>query len=145
MGLGYSIDRYRHPEKYPNIEAGPTFDPLYGFPEGRKTKTSPYTPEEMARLSIPLDHRDYCAHYYRAIMLCYAEYQPRAYRYCNPEKHAYHECLKEDRLDVIKEHERERRLRLRRIRKDEKENREKRMVELNDRLALENEHQSNDI
>ncbi|CAF1663152.1 unnamed protein product, partial [Didymodactylos carnosus] len=38
MGLGYSIDRYRHPEKYPNIEAGPTFDPLYGFAEGRKVK-----------------------------------------------------------------------------------------------------------
>ena len=32
---------------------------------------APYTEEEMQILNIPLDKRDYCAHYFRAIMICY--------------------------------------------------------------------------
>ncbi|CAF3356793.1 unnamed protein product [Rotaria sp. Silwood1] len=41
MGLNISgtIDRARHPEQYPDKAKGPTFDPMYGFPDGRKPKT----------------------------------------------------------------------------------------------------------
>ncbi|CAM4775542.1 unnamed protein product [Rotaria magnacalcarata] len=40
MGLNISgtIDRARHPERYPDKSKGPTFDPMYGFADGRKPK-----------------------------------------------------------------------------------------------------------
>lgn len=55
INISGSIDRARHPERYPDRNIGPTFDPvrssclfieslltlsfqLYGFPDGRKVK-----------------------------------------------------------------------------------------------------------
>ncbi|CAF0935550.1 unnamed protein product [Rotaria sordida] len=104
MGLNISgtIDRARHPEQYPDKAKGPTFDPMYGFPDGRKLKTAPYTDEEMQILNIPHDKRDYCAHYFRA-----------------PERHAWEKCETNNKLDDAKEYERELCLRQRRLRKEE--------------------------
>jgi len=53
---------------------------------------APYTEEEMQILNIPLDKRDYCAHYFRAIMLCTQQYWPSQYGYCEPERHAWEQC-----------------------------------------------------
>jgi hypothetical protein len=53
---------------------------------------APYTQEEMQILNIPLDKRDYCAHYFRAIMLCTQQYWPSQYGYCEPERHAWEQC-----------------------------------------------------
>jgi hypothetical protein len=52
----------------------------------------PYTQEEMQILNIPLDKRDYCAHYFRALMLCSQQYWPSHYGYCEPERHAWEQC-----------------------------------------------------
>jgi hypothetical protein len=52
----------------------------------------PYTQEEMQILNIPLDKRDYCAHYFRAIMICTQQYWPSQYAYCEPERHAWEQC-----------------------------------------------------
>lgn len=82
---------------------------MYGFPDGRKPKgnihqlnhsvltidlilVAPYTEEEMQMLNIPLDKRDYCAHYFRAIMICTQQYWPSQYGYCEPERHAWEQC-----------------------------------------------------
>ena len=46
----------------------------------------------MQILNIPIDKRDYCAHYFRAIMLCTQQYWPSAYGYCEPERHAWEQC-----------------------------------------------------
>ncbi|CAF0787314.1 unnamed protein product [Adineta ricciae] len=126
MGINFSgsVDRARHPEQYPDRSKGPTFDPLYGFPDGRKPKVAPYTQEEMQTLNIPLDKRDYCAHYFRAIMLCTQQYWPAQYGYCEPERHAWEQCEYKSKLDDAKEYERELRLRRRRLRKEEKASRE---------------------
>jgi hypothetical protein len=46
----------------------------------------------MQILNIPLDKRDYCAHYFRSIMLCTQQYWPSQYGYCEPERHAWEQC-----------------------------------------------------
>lgn len=46
----------------------------------------------MQILNIPVDKRDYCAHYFRAIMICTQQYWPAQYGYCEPERHAWEEC-----------------------------------------------------
>lgn len=53
---------------------------------------APYTEEEMQMLNIPIDKRDYCAHYFRAIMICTQQYWPSQYGYCEPERHAWEQC-----------------------------------------------------
>ncbi|CAF0849096.1 unnamed protein product [Rotaria sp. Silwood1] len=122
MGLNLSgtIDRARHPERYPDKAKGPTFDPMYGFPDGRKPKVAPYTQEEMQILNIPPDKRDYCAHYFRAVMLCTQQYWPSQYAYCEPERHAWEQCEIKNKIDDAKEYERELRLLRRRLRQEEK-------------------------
>ena len=88
-------------------------------------------------LNIPLDKRDYCAHYFRAIMICTQQYWPSQYGYCEPERHAWEQCeiAKQNflleyskfelffstcsKVDAAKEYERELRLRRRRLRKEE--------------------------
>ncbi|CAF2890147.1 unnamed protein product [Rotaria sp. Silwood2] len=80
---------------------------------------APYTEEEMQILNIPHDKRDYCAHYFRAVMLCTQQYWPSQYAYCEPERHAWEKCEINNKLDDAKEYERELRLRRRRLRKEE--------------------------
>ncbi len=46
----------------------------------------------MQILNIPLDKRDYCAHYFRAIMICTQQYWPSQYAYCESERHAWEQC-----------------------------------------------------
>ncbi|CAM4775545.1 unnamed protein product [Rotaria magnacalcarata] len=80
---------------------------------------APYTEEEMQTLNIPLEKRDYCAHYFRAVMLCTQQYWPSQYAYCEPERHAWDQCEIKNKIDDAKEYERELRLRRRRLRKEE--------------------------
>jgi hypothetical protein len=92
----------------------------------------------MQILNIPLEKRDYCAHYFRAIMLCNQQYWPAQYNYCGLERHAWEQCeykrytvnsnpssfvsviVSSSKLDDAKEYERELRLRRRRVRIEEK-------------------------
>lgn len=67
--------------------------------------------------------RDYCAHLYMDLRLCFKKNFPFHYR-CRNEKHAFMECEFEDQLIRIKEWERERRLNEREKRKKLKEMRD---------------------
>ncbi|XP_071487641.1 NADH dehydrogenase [ubiquinone] 1 beta subcomplex subunit 7-like [Diadema antillarum] len=98
-----------HPDTAPDLENIPTFDPLYGYPDGRPEREMVATQEEMNQARVPLDKRDYCAHLYIALMKCKNENFPNALK-CNHVKHAYNHCEYEDFVLRMKEYERERRL-----------------------------------
>ncbi|XP_031826850.1 NADH dehydrogenase (ubiquinone) B18 subunit [Nomia melanderi] len=103
---------------YPEGDVVPSFDPMLGFPNGRKEREMPLTLQEMRAARIPLRFRDYCAHKYLELEACKRQNIPLPY-YCRHERHAYDVCLTEDYMLRTKEYERERRLR-RRQRKQEK-------------------------
>lgn len=75
----------------PNCQAEPTFDPLYGFSEGRKERVMLATQEEMESAGLPLEKRDYCAHLALQHRACRHKEFPFVYR-CAHEKHAYLNC-----------------------------------------------------
>ncbi|XP_071545254.1 NADH dehydrogenase [ubiquinone] 1 beta subcomplex subunit 7 [Panulirus ornatus] len=97
------------PAVQPDFTKGPTFDPLYGFPEGRKERQMLATPEEMESAQLPLKSRDYCAHLAIQSRACRQRVWPLVYK-CGHEKHAYLNCQYEDYVMRMKEYERERRL-----------------------------------
>merc|ERR1711915_104195 len=97
------------PPVYVDYTKEPTFDPLYGFPEGRKERVMLATPEEMESNRIPLDKRDYCAHKAIAHLACRDKNFPFVNK-CAHEKHDYLNCQYDDYVLRMKEHERERRL-----------------------------------
>ncbi|XP_063598824.1 NADH dehydrogenase [ubiquinone] 1 beta subcomplex subunit 7-like [Penaeus indicus] len=93
----------------PDYKAEPTFDPLYGFPSGRKERVMVATQEEMESAKLPLKNRDYCAHKAIAYQACRQKVWPFVYQ-CAHEKHDYLNCQYDDYVLRMKEHERERRL-----------------------------------
>lgn len=60
--LTVSVDDYVNPETGPRTDRPVTFDPLHGFPKGRKKREMKSSWEEMNRWQLPIEHRDYCAH-----------------------------------------------------------------------------------
>ncbi|KAL1505378.1 hypothetical protein ABEB36_004961 [Hypothenemus hampei] len=107
------INRYLHPEITPSPDEHPTFDPLLGFPEGRKERVMLATKEEMVSCKIPLVNRDYCAHKLIEYLGCRKDNFPFVVK-CAHEKHAYLNCRYDDFVTRMKEYERERRLRVKR-------------------------------
>ncbi|XP_071453457.1 NADH dehydrogenase [ubiquinone] 1 beta subcomplex subunit 7 [Hetaerina americana] len=97
------------PEGTPTPLKESAFDPLYGFPNGRKERVMIATEEEMDSAKLPLDSRDYCAHLLLKYQSCRADVWPFAYK-CAHEKHEYLTCEYEDYVIRMKEYERERRL-----------------------------------
>ncbi|XP_068205823.1 NADH dehydrogenase [ubiquinone] 1 beta subcomplex subunit 7 isoform X1 [Palaemon carinicauda] len=97
------------PATIPDYTKEPTFDPLYGFGEGRKERVMIATKEEMDSAKIPLENRDYCAHILIKHMACRDKVWPLTYK-CAHEKHEYLNCQYDDYVLRMKEHERERRL-----------------------------------
>ena len=49
------------PDLTPAQDSAPTFDPLFGFPNGRKARVMSATQEEMEAVQLQKDHRNYCA------------------------------------------------------------------------------------
>ncbi|XP_014250701.1 NADH dehydrogenase [ubiquinone] 1 beta subcomplex subunit 7 [Cimex lectularius] len=85
------------------------FDPLYGFPNGRKEKEMKATQDELYSAKVPLDKRDYCSH----LLLDYQKCRRANFPFilsCHHDKHMYLQCEYEDYLDRMKDYERERRL-----------------------------------
>ncbi|KAK3864147.1 hypothetical protein Pcinc_030135 [Petrolisthes cinctipes] len=115
------------PATRPDYTKSATFDPLYGFSEGRKERVMIATVEEMQSADLPQDSRDYCAHLAIEHRACRQNVWPLAYK-CAHEKHQYLNCQYEDFVLRMKEYERERRLLERTERKAAKAARE----ELND-------------
>jgi len=106
----------KSPDTMPNFRAGPTFDPLYGFPQGRHERKMVATEEEMEAAGLPAEERDYCAHHLIDFMKCRKEKFPWVVS-CKHEKHIYEECQYNDYVLRMKEYEREKRLLERRKRK----------------------------
>merc|ERR550539_1074903 len=92
--------------------ATPTFDPMFGFENGRKERVMVATKEEMDAANLAYSERGFCAHYKIELKSCYEREKPLDYR-CSHEKHAYLNCQYEDYIIRAKEFERERRLRMR--------------------------------
>ncbi|CAL1546845.1 unnamed protein product [Lymnaea stagnalis] len=113
-----------HPDTAPDYKNPPTFDPMLGFPNGRKEKTIKATREELDKANIPLDKRDYCVDYFLAFVKCRQEHFPRVSKYCSQQRHAWEHCENKDEIMRVKEWERERRLKERSKRIACKENRE---------------------
>ncbi|XP_066252506.1 NADH dehydrogenase [ubiquinone] 1 beta subcomplex subunit 7 [Euwallacea similis] len=109
-------NRYMHPEITPGPEEEPTFDPLLGFPNGRKIREPPVSEAELISARIDLDSRGYCSDKLIEFHTCRAKNYPFVVN-CAHEKHAYLTCRHEDFIIRMKEYERERRLR---VKKQEK-------------------------
>uniref|UniRef100_A0A914I9Y8 NADH dehydrogenase [ubiquinone] 1 beta subcomplex subunit 7 n=1 Tax=Globodera rostochiensis TaxID=31243 RepID=A0A914I9Y8_GLORO len=116
--LAVSLDDYFHPESAPRIDRPPTFDPLYGFPKGRKPREMQISWEELEALKFPIGARDYCAHKAVAWRKCCWDKAPFATHYCHGARHAYALCQYDDYLQRMKEFEREKRLLQRKFRKE---------------------------
>ncbi|XP_008315468.1 NADH dehydrogenase [ubiquinone] 1 beta subcomplex subunit 7 [Cynoglossus semilaevis] len=92
----------------------PSFDPLYGFSE-RKEREMVATQEQMNMAQLPMDLRDYCAHYLIIFMKCRRDHWPNISA-CAHQKHDWEYCEHKDYVMRMKEYERERRLRVRKKR-----------------------------
>ncbi|XP_069692348.1 NADH dehydrogenase [ubiquinone] 1 beta subcomplex subunit 7 [Periplaneta americana] len=113
MGNAWAL--YADPEGTPHPLKGPSFDPLYGFPNGRKERVMIATQEEMESARLPLEDRDFCAHLLLKYRACRADRAPWLWQ-CEHQKHEYLHCEYEDYILRMKEFERERRLRQRKKR-----------------------------
>ncbi|WAR23108.1 NDUB7-like protein [Mya arenaria] len=110
MGIAKSKFNEYWPDVNENIPSrleidikGPTFDPMLGFPNGRKERVAPLTHEVMVDANIPLKYRDYCSDKYLDWLQCMRE-----------------ESFGRNTVIRWKEYEREKRLRERRKRRIEK-------------------------
>ncbi|XP_020634179.1 NADH dehydrogenase [ubiquinone] 1 beta subcomplex subunit 7 [Pogona vitticeps] len=107
------------PEEEPDPSTIPSFDPMYGFPE-RKERVMLATWQQMVDAQIPLEQRDYCAHYLIQYMKCRRDKFPNIFG-CKHEKHDWDYCEYQDYVMRMKEYERERRLLVRKKRIKQKE------------------------
>ncbi|KAH9504138.1 Elongation of very long chain fatty acids protein 1, partial [Bulinus truncatus] len=85
-----------HPDTTPDYNKPPTFDPLIGFPNGRKERCVKATREELDKANIPLDKRDYCVDYFLALVKCRHDHYPRTQKHCSHELHAWETCEKDE-------------------------------------------------
>lgn len=108
--MGNTIAFIQHwGEELPPTGAAPTYDPFYGFPEGRKQRVIQATEEEMNAAKVPPELRDYCVDYYLKILECKRVHYPFMYK-CAAQVHGHQACEYEDYVLRKKEYERERRL-----------------------------------
>ncbi|XP_015607882.1 NADH dehydrogenase [ubiquinone] 1 beta subcomplex subunit 7 [Cephus cinctus] len=115
-----NVSAFYTSEKDPTPAANhpPTFDPMLGFPNGRKPRVMKATEQEMNAALVPKEFRDYCVHLYLKQQHCLADVWPFTYK-CSAEKHKYETCEFEDYVIRMKEYERERRLLKRQKRKNQ--------------------------
>eukprot|EP00914_Ancora_sagittata_P023148 GHVO01045867.1.p1 GENE.GHVO01045867.1~~GHVO01045867.1.p1 ORF type:complete len:152 (+),score=23.75 GHVO01045867.1:61-456(+) len=113
----YSYQAYvKEPENHPDIKNGPSFDPMIGFPNGRKERVMKVSDAEMEAAGIAHEHRDYCAHLLIDFYKCRKDKWPMA-ALCNHERHTWDQCQADDFHMRMREFERERRLKARENRK----------------------------
>ncbi|KRY87540.1 NADH dehydrogenase [ubiquinone] 1 beta subcomplex subunit 7 [Trichinella pseudospiralis] len=112
MGQWWSsaYEGWMDPSIRPDRYRPPLFDPLYGFPRGRKKRQMIATDEEMDAWQLEYRDRDYCAHFYINHLRCLDNNRPFAYWNCKHERHELTKCEWEDMVLRVKEFERERRL-----------------------------------
>uniref|UniRef100_A0A914Y305 NADH dehydrogenase [ubiquinone] 1 beta subcomplex subunit 7 n=1 Tax=Panagrolaimus superbus TaxID=310955 RepID=A0A914Y305_9BILA len=116
--LSTSIEDRLSPETSPRTDRPATFDPLAGFENGRPKREMKVSWEEMDQYNLTIGQRDYCAHLLIPLIKCQSNYVPAAGHMCVDERHAWDKCEYEDYIGRIKEYEREKRLLLRKKRKE---------------------------
>ncbi|CAL8107429.1 unnamed protein product [Calicophoron daubneyi] len=107
--MGHVISTYRDPSSMPDVSKGPIFDPMLGFPNGRKKRESLVSEEEMLAAGLLPHQRDYCA----PILMMYEKCRRESsfpYLFCMDIRHHYLRCEQADQTIRRKEYERERRL-----------------------------------
>ena len=108
--MGNMIYAYiTNPDTAPNFKEPPTFDPMLGFPSGRKERTVKATQKELELIGIPLHKRDYCVDHYLKFLQC-RQKNFLHMKNCAHEWHEYDVCEYEDYVLRMKEYEREKRL-----------------------------------
>lgn len=126
--LTRNYDLYWNREVTPFPPDGLQFDPLYGFPDGRKEKVMKATEEEMISAAVPESKRDYCAHLFIEYKKCYRDEFPIIVN-CAHKSHEYQDCLYKEMMDSYKDYERERRLLVRQKRIAKKKAKEEALME----------------
>ncbi|XP_034647871.1 NADH dehydrogenase [ubiquinone] 1 beta subcomplex subunit 7 [Trachemys scripta elegans] len=96
----------------------PTFDAQLGFPE-RKERVMVATQQQLNDANLPLEMRDYCAHYLIKLLKCKRDCFPN-FLACDNEKHDWDYCQHLDYVKRMKEFERERRLLVRKKKLEQK-------------------------
>ncbi|XP_075236261.1 NADH dehydrogenase (ubiquinone) B18 subunit [Lycorma delicatula] len=110
QAISHGIELEKYPEDTPAFHHEPKYDPLYGFPNGRKERVMIATKEEMESAKLPLDKRNYCAHLHIKYWACKRQYIPFHKRKCAHEHHEFAQCEFEDWVIRMKDFEREKRL-----------------------------------
>jgi len=100
---------------FPDSQIEPKYEPLFGFPNGRKQRVSLATEAEMDSAKLTAKERDYCAHKLIKLKACRQEANP-FYWNCDHYRHEYEECEYQDQVLRMKEYEREKRLNARQAR-----------------------------
>ncbi|XP_058609703.1 NADH dehydrogenase [ubiquinone] 1 beta subcomplex subunit 7 [Onychostoma macrolepis] len=90
------------------------YDPHLGFTE-RKEREMVATQDQMNLAMLPVEQRDYCAHYLLKLLKCKRDNFPN-FLACKHERHDWDNCEHQDYVMRMKEFERERRLNLRKKR-----------------------------
>jgi len=103
---------FPHLRGYPDSEIESKYDPLFGFPYGRKKRIMIATEAEMDSARLKAKERDYCAHKLIKLKACRRDNNP-FYTRCKHFKHDYDECEYNDQLLRMKEWMREHRLNMR--------------------------------
>ncbi|KAL7072421.1 hypothetical protein ACQ4LE_008960 [Meloidogyne hapla] len=116
--ISSNVDSFRDPLTTPHADRPYTFDPLYGFPKGRKPREMKATWEEMEKAKLPVGLRDYCAHMAIPYIKCQRDNAPFAMHRCTGVFHDYWQCRFESDMIQRKEYEREKRLLKRKARKE---------------------------
>lgn len=80
-----------HLRGYPDPRNESKYDPLYGFPKGRKERVSIATEAEMESAQLIDSHRDYCAHHAIKWQACMRDNYPFTGK-CAHYKENWHEC-----------------------------------------------------
>lgn len=83
---------YPHLWGGPDPRVEPIYEPLFGFPKGRKPRLMLATVEEMDSANVEPWFRDYCAHRLIKYRACKNQNWPLLGR-CKAYRHAYEECL----------------------------------------------------
>ncbi|XP_073460116.1 NADH dehydrogenase [ubiquinone] 1 beta subcomplex subunit 7 [Aquarana catesbeiana] len=78
------------------------------------------TPEQMNMAKLPLAQRDYCAHHLIKLMKCKRDMWPNIFA-CTDERHEWEYCQHLDYVQRMKQYERERRLLVRKARREQME------------------------
>uniref|UniRef100_A0AC34QL67 NADH dehydrogenase [ubiquinone] 1 beta subcomplex subunit 7 n=1 Tax=Panagrolaimus sp. JU765 TaxID=591449 RepID=A0AC34QL67_9BILA len=113
-----TVNDHLEPDTAPRPDRPSTFDPLAGFEHGRKKREMKVTWEEMDQYGLSIGQRDYCAHKLIPLIKCQTMYAPAAGHMCDDKRHAWDQCEYEDYIMRMKEYEREKRLLIRKKKKE---------------------------